>query len=285
MADNKKYYYIKLKEDYFEDETQILLESMPDGYLYSNILLKLYLKSLKNDGKLMCKNGIPYSPQMIATVTRHQVGTVEKALKIFKDLNIIEIVDTGYIYMTDIQNFIGKSSTEADRKRDYRNRVEKEKMSIKHIMGHLSTECPTECPLENRDKRLENRDNRKEKIYKKEKKKIETNETSLEKTNKPKNKYGKFQRIELTSSEYKKLIEDYGEKFINKQINSLDEYIESNNNKNSYTNFDLILRKSIREKWYNTADEITPNWFDEELEENKPTEKEQQELDDLLSDF
>ena len=47
MSDNRKYYYLKLKENYFDDDSIVLLESMQDGVLYSNILLKLYLKSLK----------------------------------------------------------------------------------------------------------------------------------------------------------------------------------------------------------------------------------------------
>ena len=47
MSDNRKYYYLKLKESYFDDDAIVLLESMQDGMLYSNILLKLYLKSLK----------------------------------------------------------------------------------------------------------------------------------------------------------------------------------------------------------------------------------------------
>lgn len=141
MADNKKYYYMRLNENYFDSETQVLLESMPDGYLYSNILLKLYLKSLKNDGRLMFNDKIPYSPQMIATITRHQVGTVEKALEIFKELNIIDLIDTGAIYMLDIQNFIGRSNTEADRKRAYRKRIETEK-------GQMSLKCPLEIEKE-----------------------------------------------------------------------------------------------------------------------------------------
>ena len=47
MADNRKYYYLKLKESYFDDDSIVLLESMQDGILYSYILLKLYLKSLR----------------------------------------------------------------------------------------------------------------------------------------------------------------------------------------------------------------------------------------------
>ena len=74
---------------------------MQDGILYSNILMKMYLKSLKNNGMLILNDAIPYNTQMIATVTRHQVGTVEKALKVFEQLGLIDILDGGAIYMSD----------------------------------------------------------------------------------------------------------------------------------------------------------------------------------------
>ena len=70
MADNRKYYYLKLKENFFDSDSIVLLEDMKDGILYSNILLKLYLKSLKNGGKLQLDEHIPYTAQMIATLTR-----------------------------------------------------------------------------------------------------------------------------------------------------------------------------------------------------------------------
>ena len=65
-----------------------------------------------------------------------------------------------------------------------------------------------------------------------------------------KDTYGTYKRIKLTEDEYQRLVEDYGEETITKQIELLDEYIESNNNKNKYTNFNLVLRKSLREKWF-----------------------------------
>jgi len=127
VADDKKYYYLKVKDDFFNDEAMIILESMPDGYLYSNILMKLYLRSLKNQGRLMFNDLIPYTPDVLAELTRHKVGVVEKALTIFRQLGLIEVLDNGAIYMLNIQNYIGKSSTEADRKREYRARIENEK--------------------------------------------------------------------------------------------------------------------------------------------------------------
>ena len=62
---------------------------------------------------------------------------------------------------------------------------------------------------------------------------------------KEKHKFGKFGRIKLTEEEYTRLINEYGKEFIDNQITLLDEYVESNNNKNKYTNFNLVLRKSI----------------------------------------
>lgn len=123
MADNKKYYYMRLKENFFDTNEMKVLESMQDGYKYSNILLKLYLMSLQSDGKLMLNERIPYNSQMIATITRHSVGDVEKALRLFKDLGLIEVLDSGAIYMLDIQKYIGKSSTEADRQREYQRKI------------------------------------------------------------------------------------------------------------------------------------------------------------------
>lgn len=149
--DNKKYYYLKLKENFFESDSMVLLENMKDGYLYSNILLKLYLRSLKDGGRLMLNGTIPYNSQMLASVTRHQVETLEKALDIFKELGLIEILDSGAIYMMDIQNFIGKSSTEADRQREYYNRIERDrthKVSCKKSYRKSTPETEIELKID-----------------------------------------------------------------------------------------------------------------------------------------
>ena len=142
MADNKKYYYLKLKDNFYDSEQMIILQNMQDGYLYSDILMKLYLRSLKTEGKLMFNNLIPYTPTVLAQVVRHQVGTVEKALKIFKDLGLIEILENGAIYMLDIQNFIGKSSSEADRIREYRQEIKQEKLICTNVQQLYDRSTP-----------------------------------------------------------------------------------------------------------------------------------------------
>ena len=130
MSDNKKYYYLKLKDNYFDSEDMRILESMANGYKYSNILLKLYLKSLKKDGLLMFKDYIPYDAEMIATITNHNINDVREALRIFVQMKYIEILSDGAIYMMDIQNYIGTSSSEADRIRLYRNQIKSKKSKL-----------------------------------------------------------------------------------------------------------------------------------------------------------
>nr|DAT64461.1 MAG TPA: DnaD like replication protein [Caudoviricetes sp.] len=148
MSDNKKYYYLRLKDNFFDSDELKILESMKDGYLYSNILLKLYLRSLKNDGKLVVNDRIPYSADMLASVTGHQVGTIKQALSIFKDLGLIDVLDNGAIYMLDIQNFIGKGSSEADRKREYRQRIEIERTNVQTNLRQISDKNPPEIEIE-----------------------------------------------------------------------------------------------------------------------------------------
>ena len=184
MSDNRKYYYLKLKENYFDDDSIVLLESMQDGVLYSNILLKLYLKSLKHGGRLQLDEDIPYTAQMIATITRQQIGTVERALQIFLKLGLVEVLDSGTFYMSNIELLIGQSSTEAERKRAAR--LQNKALSALRISGgHLSDIRPPEIEIE-----LE-----KETEIKREIEKVRPE------TGHPSHTYGHYQNVFLTDEE------------------------------------------------------------------------------------
>ncbi len=147
MADQHKYYYMRLKENFFDDDAIKILESMPDGYLYSNILLKMYLRSLKSEGRLMMNDLIPYDAQMLAAITGHQIGTIQRALEIFKTMRLIEILDNGAIYMMSVQSFIGQTTTEADRKREYSRRIAAEKKGRRNL-GEISDISRPELEIE-----------------------------------------------------------------------------------------------------------------------------------------
>ena len=176
MSENRKYYYMKLKENFFTDAKMVILESMQDGLLYSNLLLKMYLMSLKYNGILMLNDHLPHTPQTIATFTRHQIGTVERAIKVFLEFGFVEILTDGSYYMADIQLLIGQSSTEGERKRKERMRLKRQNL--------LPSGQVDKCPPEIRDKRLDIRD-----------KSIENRESESARA------YGRYQNVFLTDEE------------------------------------------------------------------------------------
>lgn len=170
-TDNRKYYFLKLKDTFFESEKVLLLEAMEDGIIYSNILLKLYLKSLKHNGRLCLDKNLPYSDEMLATIIHQPVTLLKKCLEALALLGLVERLDDGTLYMSDIELFVGKSSTEGDRKRQARQKLD-------------SRQMPDICPPEI-EKELE----------------LET-DTELE-------KYGKYKNVLLSVDELKTLKNEF----------------------------------------------------------------------------
>ena len=124
MSESKKYYYLKLKENFFDRPEIKAIEGMQSGYEYICIIQKMYLRSLCREGKLMLTDTIPYSLETLSNVLGHKKELIKSAIDMFKSLGLLEILDDQTIYMTEIQNFIGESSSEGDRKREYRKKIE-----------------------------------------------------------------------------------------------------------------------------------------------------------------
>ena len=53
---SKRYYWLKLKEDFFEQRVIKKLRKIAGGDTYTIIYLKLQLLAMKNDGKLVFEN-------------------------------------------------------------------------------------------------------------------------------------------------------------------------------------------------------------------------------------
>ena len=225
MADNRKYYYLKLKESYFDDDSIVLLESMQDGILYSNILLKLYLKSLKHGGKLQLDENIPYTAQMIATITRQQIGTVERALDIFLKLGLVELLTDGAYYMSNIELLVGQSSTEAERKRKARleNKARRTLPGGQRTNGGLLSDfCPPEIEIE---------------------KDIEIKKESDTETGPTPRAFGRYGNVFLTDVERAELQEDYPALWQN-YVERLSEYMASTGKK--YENHAATIRRWVQ---------------------------------------
>lgn len=134
MSENKRYYWLKLNEDFFEDDTIQWLEEQESGKDYVIFYLKLCLKSLKDDGNLIRYVGqklLPYNVSALARLTGTHPDTVAVAMKAFQEMGLIEIKDTGEIYLSQIDEMIGRETDSAKRMRKKRLRDKLEKGQLK----------------------------------------------------------------------------------------------------------------------------------------------------------
>lgn len=125
---SRKYYWLKLNENFFERDEMKVIENMDNGKDYVIFYLKLLLKSIKTEGELLFNNVIPYNEKMLAAITDTNVDIVRSAIQMFTDLKLIETWDDGTLFMTETQNMIGSETAAAARMRRMRNREKLEEI-------------------------------------------------------------------------------------------------------------------------------------------------------------
>jgi predicted phage replisome organizer len=122
MADGKKFYWLKLKRDFFKRHDIRIIEEMPNGKDYVLFYLKLLLESIDHEGSLRFSDTIPYNEQMLSVITNTNVDIVRSAMKLFVELQLIEIFDDQTIFMGEVEKMIGGESESAERVRRLRQR-------------------------------------------------------------------------------------------------------------------------------------------------------------------
>ena len=122
MAEGKKFYWLKLKRDFFKRHDIRIIEEMPNGKDYVLFYLKLLLESIDHEGSLRFSDTIPYNEQMLSVITNTNVDIVRSAMKLFTELNLIEIFDDQTIFMGEVEKMIGSESESAERMRRLRQK-------------------------------------------------------------------------------------------------------------------------------------------------------------------
>ena len=121
---SKRYYWLKLKRDFFKRHDIRIIESMPNGKDYILFYLKLLCESVDHEGNLRFSDQIPYSEDMLATITNTNVDIVRSAIKIFTELGMMDIFDDGTYFMNEVDKLIGSAvdNDNANRQRRFRER-------------------------------------------------------------------------------------------------------------------------------------------------------------------
>lgn len=121
--ENKRFYWLKLKKDFFKRHDIRIIEAMPNGKDYILFYLKLLVESVDHEGNLRFSETIPYNENMLSVITNTNVDIVKSAMKVFTELNMIELLDDSTIYMNEVEKLIGSETSVAERVRKHRENV------------------------------------------------------------------------------------------------------------------------------------------------------------------
>ena len=118
--DSKKYYWLKLDENFFKKHEIVIVESMPNGKDYVLFYLKLLCESISHEGYLRFSPTIPYNEDMLANLTHTNIDIVRSAVKVFTELNMMTFLDDGTLYLEQVNKMIGCETGQTIRKREAR---------------------------------------------------------------------------------------------------------------------------------------------------------------------
>lgn len=179
---------------------------MENGKDYILFYLKLLLESIDHEGHLRFSETIPYNEKMLSVITNTNIDIVRSALKVFTELNMIEIFDDCTIYMTEVCKLTGSESAVAERVRKHREKTKLLQCNIDETKCNTEIEKEIEKEIE-LDKEIE-----------KEKK---------DKPSKPpRHKYGLYNNVLLSDDDLEKLRVEFPSDY-QERIDRLSEYIES----------------------------------------------------------
>lgn len=271
MGNNKKYFWLKFKEDFFRDKKIKKLRKIAGGDTYTIIYLKMQLLSLKNGGNLYFEGIEDTFADEIALEIDEDEDNVKITLAFLIKNGLIEQLDEDTYSLIQTKQCIGVETASTLRSRKSRA-LKKEQLALQ--CNTNATNCNTEIDIEkeidiDRDKELKKDKNKK--IYFEN---IDLNNLFLE-----------FLEVR------KKLKAVNSERAINtliKQLNNYDDNTKYQMIENSIVNswkgvYELKQQKNYSNK--PIREEIVPDWFKEKNEVKEPTIEEQEELDDIINDL
>lgn len=219
MAENKKYYWLKLKSDFFEEKYVKALRKLPQGDSLTIVYLKMQLKSLKTEGIIKYEGILPNSISELSLVLDEDENIVQLAVSALLKFGIIEQWENDTLYMRAMQQLIGSETDSAERVRRHRALH----CNTKMLQSNSTvTKCNTEIEIEKRDK--------KEDIELDKNICPDKQDKNVSFPKPIRHKYGEYKNVLLSDDELSKLKNEFPNDW-EERIENLSEYIESTGKK------------------------------------------------------
>lgn len=156
MANTKRYYWLKLKEDFFDNLRMKKLRSIAGGDTYTIIYLKMQLLSLQNNGYLYYENVEDSFEEEISLLINENVEDVKITIAFLKNNNLIQEINEGEYELIETKTCIGSETDKAEFMRKLREKRNNEKIIDSNNVTNMLpdvTKCYTEKEKEKREKR------------------------------------------------------------------------------------------------------------------------------------
>ena len=215
----QRYYWLKLNKDFFKSKRIKKLRKLAGGDTFTIIYLKMQLLSTPTEGVLTYTGLEETIAEEIALDIDEDPDNVKITLNYLLKTGLCEMLGENELLLPFAAASVGSEGSSAKRMRDLR---ERQKASL------CDNTVQTECALHYGEIDIEKEIDIDKEIYK-------------EKASSKKNKYGEFNHVLLTDEQYRKLVEDYGEKAVLEGIRNVDEYCQEHGK--SYKDYNLTLRK------------------------------------------
>ena len=119
---SKRYYWLKLDKDFFNRPDIKIIEAQADGVLYSYFYLKLLLQSVESQG-ILKYNNIPFDVEMLSKITGTSPSVVKSAIDIFLKMNMLQILEDGSLFISEVALLLGSETEDARRKREKKKEI------------------------------------------------------------------------------------------------------------------------------------------------------------------
>lgn len=222
----KRYFWLKLKEDFFDERHVKALRRLPQGDSLVVVYLKMQLKSLKTEGILPYEGFLPDSVAELAMALDEDENVVRLAVEALIKFRVVERWDNEALYMTALQRLIGSESESAERVRKHRAA----QGNVKLLQCNADvTACNTEIEIEI-EKREEKEIEKKRAVALDGLSAFSSSEDDLSQKGKKikaqKHKHGEYGNVLLTDEELAKLQAEFPTDW-QRRIETLSEYMAS----------------------------------------------------------
>ena len=216
----KRYYWLKLKDDFFTDKRIKKLRRIAGGDTYTIIYLKMMMKCMNNDGILEYEGIEDNFADELALDLDEDADNVQITVNFLMRAGLLEEMGENRFLMSEVPELIGSETASAQRVRDFRNRQ-------KTLQSNTDvTEVKQLCSVEKEIDKDKDKDKEIDKDKDTEKDKDKDKDKDKRKKEKIKHTYGVYKHVRLTDDEYKRLCDEYGDIKTGECITFLDEYME-----------------------------------------------------------